>query len=270
MKVFLYNFSLYNNSLCITNDNTSHVYDGLTYEACAVEGNEFSFDLKEIMGEVNVLIPFSQAGFLQGFTKRTLEGAVAVKVYEYDVASETATVIFQGFINSFKCQKGMVEFGCISFVEHARDNYPRMVLTRHCNNRLYGDLCGLNSEDYREEVMISRISLNRTSVTVINASHNASGWFTYGYLEKGNEYRFIIDDDWDDVEKAHSIDLLHPLPDGWKGGDTINAYPGCDKTMSTCKDKFENFKHFIGFPYAPYESIRFTGLKGQSVTASKK
>ena len=79
-----------------------------------------------------------------------------------------------------------------------------------------------------------------------------------------------FDDDWDDVEKAHSIDLLHPLPDGWKGGDTINAYPGCDKTMSTCKDKFENFKHFIGFPYAPYESIRFTGLKGQSVTASKK
>ena len=34
-------------------------------------------------------------------------------------------------------------------------------------------------------------------------------------------------------------------------GDAFNAYPGCDKTIPTCTNKFQNQPHFEGMPFVP-------------------
>ncbi len=42
-----------------------------------------------------------------------------------------------------------------------------------------------------------------------------------------------------------------PLPFPPNAGDTFIAYPGCDKTQSTCTNKFGNLVNFEGMPYVP-------------------
>jgi len=42
-----------------------------------------------------------------------------------------------------------------------------------------------------------------------------------------------------------------PLPFPPNAGDTFIAYSGCDKTQSTCTNKFSNLLNFEGMPYVP-------------------
>lgn len=50
---------------------------------------------------------------------------------------------------------------------------------------------------------------------------------------------------------APQLTFNSPLPFVPSAGDTFIAYPGCDKTQSTCATKFNNLVNFEGFPYVP-------------------
>lgn len=44
-----------------------------------------------------------------------------------------------------------------------------------------------------------------------------------------------------------SIELYEMMPLTVAVGDTFNLYPGCDKTLATCRDRFDNVLNFRGF-----------------------
>lgn len=50
---------------------------------------------------------------------------------------------------------------------------------------------------------------------------------------------------------AGVIYLLHPWIFTVSVGDTFTILPGCDHTLATCTDTFNNLEHFGGFPYIP-------------------
>jgi len=271
MKVFLYSFILQSESqsLFVTNDNTDHTYNGDTYVASAIESKEFSFDLKEIMGEVPISIPWTQCGFLNTFPQYSLEGPVEVTVYRYDPTTFVATLVFRGFINSFKVSKALCEFQCVSFIEQSRDNFSRLVLTRHCNHRLYSDLCTMIAANYAYKSTIVGLDFPRTQVIVSPAIGGGyTNYFQYGFAKAdlNSTYRWITGDTYS--SEAITFDIIHPAPESWQLGTEIWLYAGCDKTLSTCESKFGNRDHFMGFPYAPFESIRFTGLRQSETRTS--
>jgi hypothetical protein len=41
------------------------------------------------------------------------------------------------------------------------------------------------------------------------------------------------------------------LPVDMRVGDTIFAFPGCDRTVDTCVGKFDNLVNMGGFPHSP-------------------
>ncbi len=266
MQVYLFKFDLSTDHLYVTSDNASHTYESNTYAASAIECKELSFDLKEVVGETNITIPWSQAGFFRDVTHQTLEGCASIIIYEYETSDSTATIAFSGFVNSFKVSKAEIELQCVSFVEFARDNYQRTCLTRHCNHRLFSPLCSLNAVDYTYLATVTTIYSDRCTIT-ISGPTQASGWFTYGYIRYLNSYRYITKDT-NNGDGTRTIVTLHPVPSMWHDGVTSYITVGCDKTTSTCKNKFNNFHNFLGFPFAPYESIRFTGLRSESVEVS--
>ncbi len=42
-----------------------------------------------------------------------------------------------------------------------------------------------------------------------------------------------------------------PLPFTPAIGDDVYIFPGCDKRLATCRDKFDNVRNFRGFPHIP-------------------
>lgn len=52
-------------------------------------------------------------------------------------------------------------------------------------------------------------------------------------------------------DNGGTITLQQPLPFGVGAGDTYSLVKGCDKTLSTCKNTFNNVVNFRGFPHLP-------------------
>ncbi len=48
-----------------------------------------------------------------------------------------------------------------------------------------------------------------------------------------------------------TLNIVPPLPQTPTPGDSFTVYPGCDKRLSTCINKFNNLVHFGGFPWIP-------------------
>ena len=48
-----------------------------------------------------------------------------------------------------------------------------------------------------------------------------------------------------------SLTLIYPLEEIPNSGDTFTVYQGCDHTPATCRNKFNNFVNFRGFPFVP-------------------
>lgn len=47
------------------------------------------------------------------------------------------------------------------------------------------------------------------------------------------------------------VTVLQPWPQPIAVGDAFAIYRGCDLTMATCRDRFDNLQGFRGFPYIP-------------------
>ena len=274
MKVYLYNFTSSINDIYFTNDNYSHVVAGITYSPIAIESKEVIFDLKEIVGEVSINLPWSTAGFLKDHLATPFDAPVRIDMWALETTSGMTVPVFVGFVNSYHLNQNTLELGCLSFVEQARDNFPRMVVTRYCNLQLFSSLCGVTVGDYTDDCNILSVGDQRLSFTVSGITHSylaGENWFQYGFVTKDDSYRFITASAFQYFQvggatvDGHFLDVMHPIPESWVVGTTVQVSAGCDKTMETCKMKYNNFVHFLGFPHAPYETIRLTGLRSSEI-----
>jgi uncharacterized phage protein (TIGR02218 family) len=48
-----------------------------------------------------------------------------------------------------------------------------------------------------------------------------------------------------------ALTLTPPLLAAPAPGDAFTAWPGCDRALSTCRNKFNNIGNFRGFPWIP-------------------
>ena len=265
MKVYLYKFTSTIDNFYLTNDNYPHTVGGLTYSASAIDSKEIVFDLKEIVGEVNLSLPWSQAGFLKDHLQNPFDAPIKLDILSYDTSAGSTVLTFSGFVNTYKIDQNTLELGVLSFIEQARDNFPRAVVTRCCNHQHYGPACTVNPTPFTDVVTLLDWNSTRTRMYVSGVT--VSNWYRYGYIYAENSYRHITSDSPyqyivnGTTIDAHFVDVLHPAPSSWTLNMTLNLVAGCDKTMQTCTEKFSAFAHYLGFPHAPYETIRLTGLR---------
>jgi len=52
-----------------------------------------------------------------------------------------------------------------------------------------------------------------------------------------------------------NIVLYETFKLGISVGDTFEVFPGCDKSGTTCNDKFSNYENFLGFEYIPRPDV---------------
>lgn len=63
---------------------------------------------------------------------------------------------------------------------------------------------------------------------------------------------------WTDGSASGEIVLMLKMLLDIQAGDTFTIAPGCDKNVSTCKNKFNNVINFHGEPYVPGRDFLFT------------
>jgi uncharacterized phage protein (TIGR02218 family) len=124
-----------------------------------------------------------------------------------------------------------------------------------CNHILYGPDCGVRSGDY--QLTGSVVSVEGNLIVVGAAGSKPDGWFTNGLCERPEtaDYRMIT---------AHTADqLVLTIPFEDLGlGETLLLYAGCDRTVATCKAKFDNLVNYGGFPMIPARNPYAGSLNG--------
>ena len=107
-----------------------------------------------------------------------------------------------------------------------------------CNWFLFHYPCPVVKANWRVAVSVVSIDTENFTVTVSGAGAFIAGYFTAGTLETANgDKRTILDD----VVSGsnHILTLQQNFPSTtFRAGDSADAYPGCDRSFTTGRDKF--------------------------------
>ncbi|MDR9625243.1 DUF2163 domain-containing protein [Acinetobacter baumannii] len=155
--------------------------------------------------------------------------------------------LFEGRIIEPEFDRNTIQASVASDLDELNVQMPRNLYQPSCSNTLFDHACGLNRANYALETTIAAGS---TAWRILCDINQPQGWFTQGvieFLEGGNKglKRTI---------RLHELDVLLltlPLLEDPEVGQRIKVYPGCDKRLETCQNRFNNFSRFRGAPFIP-------------------
>lgn len=124
----------------------------------------------------------------------------------------------------------------------------RLCWTRECPHFLYDHSCRVDPNAFKTEAEI--IDITGSTINVDNVGGHGDGYFRGGYAEwerneDGTIERRMIE------SQTGTLITMFGLTDGMTLGDTVSLFPGCDRTPTTCKNKFNNLPNYGGFDFMP-------------------
>ena len=123
---------------------------------------------------------------------------------------------------------------------------PRNKWQASCINQLYDGGCGLARVSWEDAGVVA----SGSTKLVINWASATPAYYWQGTVlfTSGVNAGFTRT-----IKNSTGTTLVlsYPLPNTPGTGDTFTCVPGCDKTMTTCEDRFSNLANFKGFPYIP-------------------
>lgn len=135
------------------------------------------------------------------------------------------------------------------------------VFTASCRHALFSQFdntsigaCTLNSASYTWSGSVNTVTTQRVSFTT-NGLSQPDGKCTSGILTwtTGNNAGLSYEVKSHVVTGSTTITLFLPTMAAIAAGDTFSITAGCDKTLATCKAKFNNVVNFGGFPHIQTE-----------------
>lgn len=228
------------------------VFEGNTYS------NEIGFSASSIVSAANSLAQGCDILTVIGtditedrirssyFDKAT----VHLVVVDYETPTNGGIKLFGGTV-------GQIEYDDLGKVTiHVVGLFSNKVFI---NIETYGNFCRAEFGDARCQFDIESLRAEFTVAAQINGQkfttvelNEDDGYWRYGILKftSGFNNGVVIT-----VATSKSADksiiLFVPAPFTITAGDTGTIYPGCDKTLAMCRDRYDNIIHFRGEPYTP-------------------
>jgi uncharacterized phage protein (TIGR02218 family) len=156
------------------------------------------------------------------------------------------SVIFIGQIKSVSFKGLNAEAECVGFEHFLKMNIPTFRYSPTCNHKVFDSLCGLTSATYKVSATIT-LDATETQLTSSSFSSYDNGYFVGGLVQYSGESRPIV------AHVGSKITMGYRMT-GLVTSVVVDAYPGCDGTPETCKNKFDNIENFFGFPFIPDEN----------------
>jgi uncharacterized phage protein (TIGR02218 family) len=190
--------------------------------------------------------------FLEAAWQGQLDGAILQLdrsfMPTYGDTSPGTVVLFAGRVSDIDCTRTCIDLRCRSHLELLNIQMPRRLWQSACTH-LFGDaMCqfdrshlalalsavpGSTSAQIAAEFGPSEANLYVQGTIMGVTGGNAGSSRTVTNMSEG----------WVYVKPA----FLSPV----MAGDEFQLLPGCDRTLDTCTNVFNNAIHFGGFPYIP-------------------
>lgn len=180
------------------------------------------------------------------------ESITSVTVYRAHLDGSDYRVYWKGRVASHSVSGAYVSLECEPVFSSLRRVGLRQVYTRQCRHVLYGPGCALLVGLFTISGTVSAISSDGVTVTIAEAATKEIGYFSGGMLEMADgSARTII------ANAGTSVTLLKPFQPlvaallANPSGVSVSIVPGCDHSIETCEEKFNNKGNFGGAPWMP-------------------
>ncbi|MFH1136583.1 MAG: DUF2163 domain-containing protein [Pseudomonadota bacterium] len=239
-----------------TSADEAITYNGHVYNPAALTRSAVQFDGEMKVSGLTVSIVES-AEPINRFLSQWPLGQVWVEVLKVfrDYLDE-ALVVFLGQASKASLSGRRCDIECVGFEFFLSQKLPIRRFQLKCNYQLFDSHCdpdGSLAASFPGVAATVTVSSDRLTISAAAFDALADGYFTWGYVAAGGDRRPIVG------HVGPDLALRYPFP-GLETGDTATAYPGCDKKLSTCRDKFNNKARFGGFPWIPSTSPFILGV----------
>ncbi|MBS7620701.1 phage BR0599 family protein [Candidatus Bathyarchaeota archaeon] len=246
--VELYDFISYSEALYLTSYYRPITYGNRTYTPATMERTQ----IERAQGEARTLtISFAvKENASLKFLNYNIP-QIRVVLRRYFPSQNLAAVLFVGEVKAVGVQGNVVTVSVEDILAVKKLKVPRFFYANYCNHTLFDAGCGLLKEQWRVQAQVEEINNRQALKSYIFASY-PNGYFTYGYVEYRRHYRLITKHEGGTIYLHAPFDTPITNP--------VWVYPGCDKTPQTCRNKFNNFQNFLGFPYMPTRNPTIWGV----------
>lgn len=124
---------------------------------------------------------------------------------------------------------------------------PRNSVMPSCLHTIYDSECSLRKTSRAAQ---GTVTTGSTRSLILCGLTNDDGYFDQGELvfTSGQNVNSVIG-----IRQYTKGKIIpaRPLSFAPSAGDTFTVYPGCDRTMYTCRTHFNNLANFRGYPFVP-------------------
>jgi hypothetical protein len=178
--------------------------------------------------------------------------------------ADPAKTIFVGEILSVEADGPFLSATLVQFGGLPERKFPSALVQTSCNYALFSRACTLLAANWRKTVTV-----NGLAGTVYDVTTPAlpAGWFAGGIMQMGGRLTRIRKD-----ELVGGIDTHHLWTAETVIGELTSAFgwPGCDGLATTCKNKFDNYANFGGFPFLPVGNPSNFRVRQEPAATGKK
>jgi len=261
-----------NSTLLLTKHKQNIVYGGYTFTSIPMQRGPVQYhanlevDKMDLtIGIVGIQIGSENLSIPSCIRRDFFRNArVRMWVIDYSDPSIVGRMFWDGYVTGeIGYAKGALTLSVGSILDCLGDKFPKLIYSEFCQHSHYSTaapgafhtLCELNEDDWKE---VDGIDDGSTTVNII-APMFAFSNHSQGYWERGKLY-------WNGVRRSISyhgngfVQLLTPLPSVPTVDDVVIASPGCNRTSTACRDRFNNMTHFFGFEYIPKPEILYASL----------
>ena len=232
-----------------TSGDVTVTYDGEDYVPATLERSQVKYDSRLEIVTMTIQAAYITDAVLEYISVNPIDILwVSVMKLHRDQDPLEVDVVFIGQIRdvSFKGIKASVT--CVGFEHFLKQTIPRWRYQLTCNHTLFDDQCSLTKLDYKVEAVVT---LDETQTILTSATFEDSefgdGYFTGGEVAFGVESRTIV------AHAGSAITLMYKMKHLIDEA-VVDVYPGCDRRLETCRDKFDNIINSLAFLFIPTEN----------------
>ena len=255
---FLYEFNTSEGTHRYTSTSGEVEWDGQLWAPLAIKHSEVKQSDEMSKNSIKITIPLSSslAGLFYGWSP---DQVVTLTLRRGHFSETEVRVYWKGRITSHKVRGKNLELSVESVFTSMRRSGARARFQRSCRHALYGRGCKVDKNLFAVSDYIGSIS--GLTLDIPSAGSKANGWFTGGMIElPDGSLRMIVSHVGSSITISRASKYLEDnyINSGYGnsygnfyGGLRVTIYPGCDRTIATCRDKFNNLDNQGGFKWIP-------------------
>lgn len=225
--------------------------------------SEASFDLHSntmsltCVPQLGTTFPGTSTGILSGALNGLFDACTVVvqTVYmpfgQYGDVSNGVETKFSGTITDIsEVSRNKVVFDCADWTYLLNMKVPSRLIQSNCPWGFADANCGLSATSF---ITNFTAAAGTTGWTLIpqTAFSQAAGYFTQGVVKCLSGANVGLSQSVKVHDTSGHLQVMYPWLFTPAVGDTFSVIAGCDKSVSTCEQKFNNLVHFGGMPFVP-------------------